>query len=179
MVRAKYSLISSYFDRLEDLENTLRLGTAAASAEEEEEEEELKSEINSHLIRLVNLLFHDLVTNGHAATQAIENKLSLTICSNANNDDIFTPKYGLTKNDEWLHLTFSNNNYYFDESSLQGNTNILFYVAVHKTLNQIIFARAASPEFKTTVVHNLYISKDDGLGRYKVQTNEDAISKHE
>ena len=58
-------------------------------------------------------------------------------------------------------------------------TNILFYVAVHKTLNQIIFARATSPEFKTTVVHNLYISKDDGLGRYKVQTNEDAVSKHE
>ncbi|MGB8085995.1 MAG: hypothetical protein WCF07_06870, partial [Nitrososphaeraceae archaeon] len=81
LVRAKYSLISSYFDRLEDLENKLRLGTAAASAEEEEEEEELKSEINSHLIRLVNLLFHDLVTNEHAATQAIENKLSLTINS--------------------------------------------------------------------------------------------------
>jgi hypothetical protein len=40
LVWAKYGLISSYFDRLEDLENKLRLGTAAASAEEEEEEEE-------------------------------------------------------------------------------------------------------------------------------------------
>jgi len=66
---------------------------------------------------------NDLANNGHAAAEAIENKLNLTICNNADNDVMFTPTYGLTKNDEWLHLTFSNNNYYLDESSLQENTN--------------------------------------------------------
>jgi hypothetical protein len=169
LVRTKYNQISSYFDILENVENELRSGRATV------EKEELKSEINSHLIRLVNLLFYDLANNGHAA-EAIKNELSLTICNNADNEDIFTRKYSLTKNDEWLHLTFSNNNYYLDESSLQENTNILFYVAVHKTLNQIIFVRAPSPKFKTTVVHHLYINKDDGLGRYKVQTNEGVVS---
>jgi hypothetical protein len=175
LVRSKYNQISSYFDILENVENKLRSGRAAAA----EKQEELKSEINLHLIRLVNLLFHDLVNNGHAAAaEAIENKLSLTICNNAdNNDYMFTPKYGLTKNDEWLHLTFSNNNYYLDESSLQGNTNTLFYVAVHKKLNNITIARATGSKFRTTAVHHLYISQDDGLGRYKVQTNEGVISK--
>lgn len=43
--------------------------------------------------------------------------------------------------------------------------------------NQVIFARAASPEFKTIAMHHLYINRDDGLGRYKVQTNEGIISK--
>lgn len=57
LVRAKYSQISSYFDRLEDVENKLRSSRAAA------EKEELKSEINSHLIRLVNLLFYNLANN--------------------------------------------------------------------------------------------------------------------
>lgn len=32
-------------------------------------------------------------------------------------------------------------------------------------------------EFKTTAEHHLYISKDDGLGRYKVQTREGEISQ--
>ena len=172
LVRTKYSQISSFFDRLEDVENKLHSGTVAASAEKEEE---LKSEINSHLIRLVNLLFHDLVTNGHAAaTEAIENKLSLTICNNANNDDMFTPKYGSTKNDEWLHLTFSDNSYYLDETTLQQNDDMLYYMAVHKTLNHVIFARTKSPEFKTAALHHLYIG-EDGLGRYKVQIKDGEI----
>ena len=50
-------------------------------------------------------------------------------------------------------------------------------MAIHKTLNHVIFARAASPEFKSTPIHHLYISKDDGLGRYKIQTNGGIISK--
>jgi hypothetical protein len=125
---------------------------------------------------LVNLLFYDLANNGHAAEE-IKNKLSVTICNNADNDDMFTPKYGLTKNDEWLHLTFNNNNYYLDESSLQETTNTLFYVAVHKSLNHITFARLTGSKFRTIAVHHLYISQDDGLGRYKVQTNEGMISR--
>ena len=169
LVRAEYNQISSYFDILENVENKLRSGGTAA------ELQELKSEINSHLIRLVNLLFYDLANNGHAA-EAIKYERSLTICNTADNDDMFIPKYGLTKNDEWLHLTFSNNNYYLDESSLQENTNTLFYVAVHKTLNHITFARATGSKSRTTAMHHLYISKDDGLGRYKVQTNEGKIS---
>jgi hypothetical protein len=167
LVRAKYNQISSYFDILENVENKLRSGRTAA------EIQELKSEINSHLIRLVNLLFCDLANNGDAA-EDIKNKLSLTICNTANNDDVFTPKYGLTKKNEWLHFTFSNNNYYLNESSLQENTNTLFYIGVHKALNHITFARATGSKF---TVHHLYISQDDGLGKYKVQTNEGIISK--
>ena len=47
-------------------------------------------------------------------------------------------------------------------------------MAIHKTLKHVIFMRATGPEFKfkTAPVHHLYISEDDGLGRYKVQTNE-------
>jgi hypothetical protein len=46
-------------------------------------------------------------------------------------------------------------------------------------LNHITFTRVTGSKFGTTTAHHLYISKDDGLGRYKVQTNEDAISKQE
>lgn len=90
---------------------------------------------------------------------------------------MFLPRFHLTQNDEWSRHAFSNDSYYLDKSALQENNNILYYLAIHKTLNQVIFARAASPEFKATAVYHLYISQDDGLGRYKVQTNECIVSK--
>ena len=107
----------------------------------------------------------------------MDNKLGLTICNVFDNNDIFLTGSNLTQNDEWSHLTFSNNNYYLDEKVLYENDNIAYYLAIHKTLIHVIFARTTSPEFKTTSIHHLYISKDDGLGRYKVQTNEGTISK--
>jgi hypothetical protein len=52
-------------------------------------------------------------------------------------------------------------------------------MAFHKTLKHVIFVRATGPDFKfkTAAVHHLYVSEDDGLGRYKVQTKEGEISK--
>jgi hypothetical protein len=83
--------------------------------------------------------------------------------------------HDLTKDDEeWLRLEFNTNNYYyFDEKEgLQADNNVSYYTAFHKTLKHVIFSRAVAPEykFKTAAVHHLYISEDDGLGRYKVQT---------
>ena len=121
-------------------------------------------------------LTHDLLDIEHIA-ETMENKLGLTIRNVAdNNNDTFLLGSDLTQNGDWLHLTFSNNNYNLDEAALQDNEDILHLMAIHKTLNHVIFARSASPEFKSTPIHHLYISKDDGLGRYKVQTNEGRIS---
>jgi hypothetical protein len=52
-------------------------------------------------------------------------------------------------------------------------------MAYHKTRKHVIFVRAVAQEleFKTTAMHHLYISEDDGLGRYKVQTKDGKILK--
>jgi hypothetical protein len=143
---------------------------------EQQKLQELQSETDLHLIRLVKSLIHDLGNVEHIA-ETMDNKLGHTIRNVAdNNNDMFIPRSHLTYNDEWLHLTFSNNNYYLDETALQGNDSILYYFAIHKTLDHAIFARAASPEFKITSIQHLFITQNEGLGSYKVQTNEDIIS---
>jgi hypothetical protein len=81
----------------------------------------------------------------------------------------------LMKNDEWLSLKFNNSSYYLDYKEIQDN-DTLYYLAANKKANYIIFARAPSPKFSTTTIHHLYISQDDGLGRYKIQTNEGLIT---
>jgi hypothetical protein len=175
-VRAKYSQAMYYFSIYEDVQNKLR--SSKPEDEQEQNLQELQSETDLHLIRLVRSLTHDLRSIEHI-DETMDNKLSLTIRNIANNNDMFLPGSDLTRNDDWLHLTFSNNNYYYlDEMALQENdNNILYHMAIHKTLSQLKFARAASSEFKTTSIHHLYISQDDGLGRYKVQTNDGIISK--
>ena len=127
----------------------------------------------------MKLLIHDIANIEHIA-ETTDNKLSLAIRNIVDNNDKFIPD--LMKDDEeWLRLKFNSNSYYyFDEiDSLQENDSALYYLAIHKTLKHAIFMRAAGPEFKfkTAAVHHLYISEDDGLGRYKVQTKEGEISK--
>ena len=172
-IRAKYRQVKCYFGIYEGVKNKLY---SSKPEVEQQKIPELQSEIDLHLIRLVRSLAYDLGSFEHI-TETMDIKLSHTIRNAPENNDMFLPGSDLTQNDEWLHLTFSNNNYYFDEKALQQNDNILYHMAIPKTLNHVIFARAASPEFKTTSVHHLYISQDDGLGRYKVQTNEGTISK--
>jgi hypothetical protein len=173
-VRAKYSQAKCYFGLYEGVKNKLY---SSKPGVEQQKIQKLQSEIDSHLIRLVKSLIHDLLDIEHIA-ETMGNKLGLAIRNIAdNNNDIFLPGSDLTQNDDWLHLTFSNNSNYLDETALQDNNNILYHMAIHKTLDHVIFARAASPEFKTTTMHHLYINRDDGLGRYKVQTNEGIISK--
>jgi hypothetical protein len=174
-VRAKYIQAMYYFSIYEDVQNKLR--SSKPDDEQEQKLQELQSETDLHLIRLVRSLTYDLESIEHI-DETMDNNLGLTIRNVAANNDILLPGSDLTQNDNWLHLTFSNNNYYLDEKAFQENdNNILYYMAIHKTLNHVIFARAVSPEFKTAAVHHLYISQDDGLGRYKVQTNEGIISK--
>ena len=176
-VRGKYSHAKHYFSVYENVKNKLRASKLGAA--EEQKLEELKPEIDLHLIRLVELLIHDMANIEHIA-ETIDNKLSLTIRNIADNNDKFIPD--LMKNDdEWLHLKFNSNGYYYldEKGDLQENDNILYYVAFHKTLKHAIFMRAAGPEFKfkTAAVHHLYVSEDDGLGRYKVQTKDGEIIK--
>lgn len=172
-VRAKYSQAKYYFSIYEGVKNKLY---SSEPGVEQQKIQELQSEIDSHLIRLVKSLIHDLLDFEHIA-KTMDNKLGLTIRNVADNNDMFLPGSDLAQNNEWLHLTLSNNSYYLDETALQENDNILYYMAIHKTLNHVIFTRTASPEFKISAMHHLYIRRDDGLGRYKVQTNEGIISK--
>jgi hypothetical protein len=52
-------------------------------------------------------------------------------------------------------------------------------MAFHKTRKHVIFVRAATQELelKTAAMNHLYISEDDGLGRYKVQAKDGKILK--
>jgi hypothetical protein len=144
--------------------------------------EDLESEIDIHLIRLVNLLIHDMENIDHI-DGTMDNEISLTIHNIADNNDKFILDLMNIDDDdgEWLYLKFNSNSYYPDESdSLQDNDNAFYYMAFHKTRKHVIFARAAvrELEFKTTAMNHLYISEDDGLGRYKVQTKDDKILKY-
>lgn len=171
-VRGKYSQAMYYFSICEDVKNKLHASKPGV-------EEQKLQEIDLHLIRLVKLLIHDIANIEHIA-ETTDNKLSRTVRNIIANNDKFM--HDLMKDDEeWLRLKFNSNSYYyFDETDcLQENDNVLYYTAFHKTLKNVIFMRAAGPEFKfkTAAVHHLYISEDDGLGRYKVQTKEGEILK--
>jgi hypothetical protein len=163
----KYRQAMYYFSACEYLQSELhadKLGTA-----------DLETEIKMHLIRLVKLLIHDM-ENIDSIDRAIDSDLSLTIQNIADNNDKFILDLMNIDDSEWLHLKFNSNSYYLEESnSLQDNDNLLYYMTFHKTLRHVIFVRTAAQEleFKTTAMHHLYISEDDGLGRYKVQTTKD------
>jgi hypothetical protein len=167
----KYSQAMYYFSACEYLQSELhadKLGTA-----------DLESEIKMHLIRLVKLLIHDVDNIDHI-DRAIDNEISLTTIHNADNNDKFIPDLINIDDGEWSYLKFNSNSYYLDESNgLQDNDNVLYYTAFHKTRKHVIFIRATAqePEFKTTVMNHLYISEDDGLGRYKLQTKDGKILK--
>jgi hypothetical protein len=164
-VREKYDQVMYYFSACEL--HADKLGT-----------EDLESEIDMHLIRLVKLLFHDMENIDHI-DRAIDSDLSLTIRNIADNSDKFIPDL-MNTDDEWLYLKFNSNSYFLDESNgLQDNDTVLYCMTFHKTRKHVIFIRAAAQEleFKTTAMHHLYISEDDGLGRYKVQTKDGKILK--
>ena len=114
-----------YFSIYEDVKNKLHASKPGAA--EEQKLQELKSEIDLHLIRLVNLLIHDIANIEHI-TETTDNKLSLTIRNIVDNNDKFIPD--LMKDDEeWLRLKFNSNSYYyFDEiDSLQENDNAILH----------------------------------------------------
>ncbi len=174
-VCAKYILTGCYFDRFENWKNKTRTNKSEAN---EQELRELQFETGSHLIRLAKLLIHDMANIDHIA-ETTDNKLSLTIRNNADRNNKFIPDL-MKDDDEWLYLKFNSNSYYSDKKDdLQDNDNVLYYMAFHKTLKHVVFSRATGPEFKfkTAMVHHLYISEDDGLGRYKVQIKDGEILK--
>jgi hypothetical protein len=170
-VREKYDQAMYFFSVYEYLKcelHTDKLGT-----------EDLESEINIHLIRLVNLLIHDMENIDHI-DRAMDSDLSLIIHNIADNNDKFISDLMNIDDGEWLSLKFNSNSYYLDESNgLQGNDYVSYYMTFHKTRKHVIFVRAVAQEleFKTTAMHHLYISEDDRLGRYKVQTKDDKILK--
>jgi hypothetical protein len=171
-VREKYDQAMYFFSVYEYLKCELHTDKL--------ETEDLESEINIHLIRLVNLLIHDMENIDHI-DRAMDSDLSLIIHNIADNNDKFiSDLMNIDDSGEWLSLKFNSNSYYLDESNgLQGNDNVSYYMAFHKTRKHVIFVRAVAQEleFKTTAMHHLYISEDDGLGRYKVQTKDDKILK--
>jgi hypothetical protein len=61
-VRGKYSQAMYYFSICEDVKNKLHTSKSGA---EEQKLQELNSEIDSHLIRLVKLLIHDMANIEH------------------------------------------------------------------------------------------------------------------
>jgi hypothetical protein len=173
-VRGKYIQAMYYFSIYEDMMNKLRASKPGA----EELKLQLKSEIDLHLIRLVKLLIHDQENIEHIV-ENIDNKLSLTLCNAVDKNDKFIPDL-MKDNNEWLRLKFDSDSYYIDESDdSQVTDNVLYCIGCHKTLKHIILTRTTGREFKIklNVAHHLYISEDDGLGRYKVQTNEGEVSK--
>ncbi len=169
-ITAKYSQARWFFARLGSIQNEIDSRKSLTD----------KDEINSCLIRLVKSLIHDITKSEHIA-ETINNEMELII-HNVTNNEMCTPESVkqsdlMKKNNEWLSLKFNNNGYCLDETVQEENDNTIYYFAVHKTLNHIIFARDSSPKFKTTVAHHLYINQDNGLGRYKVQTDNDIPSK--
>jgi hypothetical protein len=158
--------------------NNNELRATKPGPDDEQKLQELKSVLDLHLIRLVKLLFHDLANIDHIH-EITDNKLNHTICNIADNNDKFIPD--LVKDyDEWLHLKLNSNSYYLGVTDgLQEDNNALYCIICHKTHKHIIFMRAPSKEFKfkTIAMHHLYISDDDELGRYKVQTKHGDISK--
>jgi hypothetical protein len=171
LVLAKYNQTKHLFDKVEDLDKKLRSGKPVP------DEEELTIQIDSHTIRLVNMLIESVANNPHVGNDK-DNKLSLTILNTADNA-LFVPEAikqsDSMKNGEWFSLKFNHSSYYLDPKEEQDIDDMLYYLAANKKANHIIFARAPSSKFKTTVVHHLYISQDDGLGRYKIQTNDGEI----
>jgi hypothetical protein len=178
-VREKYSQVRYYSSIIEDINNNELRATKQES--DEQKLQELKSVLDLHLISLVKLLIHDLANIGHIP-EITDNKLNHTICSiadNNNDNDEFISDL-IKDNDEWSHLKLTSNSYYLDErDGLQEDDNVLYYIICHKTHKHIILMRAPSKEFKFKAIamHHLYISDDDGLGRYKVQTKHGDISK--
>jgi hypothetical protein len=172
-VREKYSQAMYYFSVCEYLKSKLHGDKLWIK--------DLESEINSHLIRLVKLLIHDMENIDHI-DRAIDNEISLTIHNiTDNNDKFISDLMNIDDDGKWLYLKFNSNSYYLDESDgLQDNDNVLYYMAFHKSRKHVIFVRAAAQELeinKTTLHHHLYISEDDGLGRYKVQSKDSEILK--
>jgi hypothetical protein len=169
-VRAKYSQSKYFFGRIKHIQNIISQPRSAT------DKRELAYEVDSCLIRLIKLLIQDATD-----IENMGDKLSLTIRNIADNTMSIPgsiPDLMKNNDDEWLSLKFSNDSYHLNEAaSLQENDNILYYIAIHKTSNHIIFAIDSSSKFKTTAVHYLYISQDDGLARYRIQTNGGTITK--
>jgi hypothetical protein len=174
-VRAKFSQAMYYYNIHEEVKDKLQ---AIKPGAEDLKLQELKSESDFHVNRLMKLLIHDLENIEHIA-EITENKLSLTFGKIDNINDKLIPDL-IKDDDNWLRLKFDSDSYYIDESDdSQGTDNVLYCIGCHKTLKHIILTRTTGQEFKTksNVVHHLYISEDDGLGRYKVQTNKGEVSK--
>jgi hypothetical protein len=176
---AKYYQTKDFFDRIKPVQEKICAGKLAT------EDPELASRIDFHAIRVVNELLDDLADDHHNA-ETIENRLNIRIQNASNNEASILGEngrqYDLTKsdvdheNDDWMSLKFNGGNYYYlDPKSLQHN-DTLDYLAVNKKYSHIVFAKGRPAEFKNAT-HELYISQDDGLGRYKIQTKDDVLTQ--
>jgi hypothetical protein len=179
-VREKYRQVMYYSRLLEDINNNELSATKPGSAEEQKLQD-LKSVMDLHLIRLVKLLIHDLANIEHIP-EITDNKLNHAICNivdNNNDNNKFIPDLMKDEN-QWLRLKLDSNSYYLDETDgLQEDNNAVYYIICHKTHKHIIFMKAPYQEFKSKAIamNHLYISDDDGLGRYKVQIKAGDILK--
>jgi hypothetical protein len=172
-VHAKYYQSKHFFGSIQPVQEKICAGTLVT------EEPELPSQIDLHAMRLVNEFLDDIADAEHIS-ETINNKLSLTI-RNATDYSAFLAEAGrqfdLTKadDDEWLSINLNSHSYYLDPKAIQDN-DTLYRLAVSKRHNYIIFTKILPSEFKATTYH-LYISQDDGLGRYKIQKRDDIITQ--
>ena len=172
-VHAKYYQSKHFFDSIQPVQEKICAGTLVT------EEPELASLIDLHAMRLINELIED-IANDKQISETIDNKLSLTI-QNATDNSAFLAEAGrqfdLMKadDDEWLSINLNSHSYYLDPRAIQDN-DTLYCLAVSKRHNYIIFTKILPFEFKATTCH-LYISQDDGLGRYKIQKRDDIITQ--
>jgi hypothetical protein len=169
-VLTKYLLAERFFNQAKPLQEKLNSGSLII------EDPELASELAMWAMRIVDELLEDLVDDQAIAwtvdtrlTPAIHNAIDYSLLG-----DITRRQLNLQKNDndndEWLALNFNSSSYYLNHKTINNN-DIQYNLAVSKTSKYLIFAKCTKSEFKTTT-HHLYISQDDGLGRYKFQTND-------
>jgi hypothetical protein len=172
-VHAKYYQTKCFFNRIESVQKKLCEGTLAT------EDPELASQIDLNVMRAVNQLLEDLADDKHLA-ETIESKLNLTIHNATGNGVLIAGaerQFDLRKadDDEWLSVRFNSGSYYLEPKTIHDE-DTLYYLAVSMKRDCVIFAKKQHSEFKVTT-HNLYISQDDGLGRYRIQKGDDVITQ--
>ena len=176
-VHAKYHQTKNFFEGIKPVQDKLCEGRLDA------EDPELASQIDLHAIRIVNGLLDDLANDQNIAEE-IDNKLNLGIRNVSDNGSVGENGWPLDlikshinlKDDDWMIFKFAGYSYYHLEPTALQDNDTLYYLAVSKNYNHMVFAKGQLAESKN-IIYELYISQDDGLGRYKVQAGDNVITQ--
>jgi hypothetical protein len=166
-VHAKYYQTKNFFDGIKAVQEKLCAGKLAA------EDQELAYQIDFHAIRIINGLLDDLVDDQHIAKE-MDNKLNLSLRNVSDNEPFIRATNGRQfethidhEDDDWISLKFNGGSYYYLSPKALQDDDIVYYLAVNKNRNHMVFTKSIATESNNTTFE-LYISQDDGLGQDNV-----------